>query len=151
MTDDEIMKSVLNTMINHGLYNKTRELDIAIPRMYCFWFLKKKTEKTNPEIGKFLNRNQSTISNAKKTIQNIIDTDPKYIEDMVYNLVKDLPNVPDKIRSRKTNGQMHVRPGAKLMSMVLEDACKRGVSANKVLTDIIRDHYESMGRHRKGS
>ena len=55
----------------------SRKRTIVFPRQLCMYFLSLKLKLSLDSIGEIFNKNHSSVFHARKTIQNLIDTDKK--------------------------------------------------------------------------
>lgn len=86
----------------YQLFDKSRKRPIVTPRNVCFWYVcnyMKNKDLILKTIGSFLNKNHATVLNAKKTVNNLMDTDKCFKEDLIClleKLGKSLPKQEEK-------------------------------------------------------
>ena len=59
------------------VYNKTRKREVCFTRQVCMYFGKQKTKRSLASIGLVFGKDHATVLHACKTVNNLIDTDPK--------------------------------------------------------------------------
>ena len=74
-----------------GNYNthKTRKREYAQARQQAMFIIKNNTRLSLSDVGSLFNRDHATVIHAKKTVQNLCDTDRGYNEQF-NNLLKEL-------------------------------------------------------------
>lgn len=84
---DEIIKYIINEICNEysikpeDIQKNTRKIEILEPRQKAMYFAKMYTKLTTKQIGeKIGQKNHSTVLHSCKTVNNLMDSDPKYRE-----------------------------------------------------------------------
>lgn len=67
----------------YELFYNTRRREIVIPRQLCMWWMKKTTTWSLANIGARYGRDHATVINARRSINNIIETnDMRWLDDI---------------------------------------------------------------------
>lgn len=87
---DIVHKVITETRLDYDtVFSKNRKFEIAKARFIIWYFAKKYTDMTYSAIGKYFNKDHSSVMHGISTIKDLYDTD-KAIRSMVDKIAIDL-------------------------------------------------------------
>lgn len=87
MQFEKVAADIFNIPV-YELFYDTRRREIVIPRQLCMWWMKKTTTWSLAAIGARYGRDHATVINARKSINNILETGDKRWSDDINLFIK---------------------------------------------------------------